>query len=85
MVVGRRAGKETIVSRRGVAARYSGGNKRKLSLAASLIGQCPVVFLDEPTTGPRGPRDEPCTRADAGASVMDRESGGPEEKPPNES
>jgi len=30
---------------------YSGGNKRKLSIASSLVGQCPVVFLDEPTTG----------------------------------
>ena len=29
----------------------SGGNKRKLSTAISLIGDPPVVFLDEPTTG----------------------------------
>lgn len=30
---------------------YSGGNKRKLSTAISLIGDPPFVFLDEPTTG----------------------------------
>eukprot|EP00123_Amoebidium_parasiticum_P018720 comp24269_c0_seq1/m.45256 comp24269_c0_seq1/g.45256 ORF comp24269_c0_seq1/g.45256 comp24269_c0_seq1/m.45256 type:complete len:1770 (-) comp24269_c0_seq1:99-5408(-) len=30
---------------------YSGGNKRKLSTAMALIGDPPVVFLDEPTTG----------------------------------
>uniref|UniRef100_A0A8B9KMW3 P-type phospholipid transporter n=1 Tax=Astyanax mexicanus TaxID=7994 RepID=A0A8B9KMW3_ASTMX len=33
------------------AGTYSGGNKRKLSTAMSLIGCPPVVFLDEPTTG----------------------------------
>ncbi|KAK5601059.1 ATP-binding cassette sub- A member 1 [Crenichthys baileyi] len=33
------------------AGTYSGGNKRKLSTAISLIGCPPVVFLDEPTTG----------------------------------
>ena len=30
---------------------YSGGNKRKLSAALALIGDPPIVFLDEPTTG----------------------------------
>jgi len=30
---------------------YSGGNKRKLSLAVALIGAPPVVFLDEPSSG----------------------------------
>uniref|UniRef100_A0A3B4GMZ5 P-type phospholipid transporter n=1 Tax=Pundamilia nyererei TaxID=303518 RepID=A0A3B4GMZ5_9CICH len=33
------------------AGGYSGGNKRKLSTAISLIGSPPVIFLDEPTTG----------------------------------
>jgi ATP-binding cassette subfamily A (ABC1) protein 3 len=28
---------------------YSGGNKRKLSLAMALIGNPSVVFLDEPS------------------------------------
>jgi len=34
-----------------VAGSYSGGNKRKLSLAIALIGSPSVVFLDEPSSG----------------------------------
>lgn len=30
---------------------YSGGNKRKLSTAVALIGDPPILYLDEPTTG----------------------------------
>jgi ABC-2 type transport system ATP-binding protein len=33
------------------ASTYSGGMRRRLDLAMSLIGHPPVVFLDEPTTG----------------------------------
>ncbi|WAR23494.1 ABCA1-like protein [Mya arenaria] len=34
-----------------ISINYSGGNKRKLSTAISLIGNPSVIFLDEPTTG----------------------------------
>ncbi|KAK1299369.1 ABC transporter A family member 12 [Acorus calamus] len=34
-----------------LAGKYSGGMKRRLSVAISLIGDTQVVFLDEPTTG----------------------------------
>lgn len=33
------------------AENLSGGNKRKLSVAMALIGNPPIVFLDEPSTG----------------------------------
>jgi ABC-2 type transport system ATP-binding protein len=34
-----------------LAATYSGGMRRKLDLAMTLIGRPSIVFLDEPTTG----------------------------------
>jgi ATP-binding cassette subfamily A (ABC1) protein 3 len=33
------------------AEKLSGGNKRKLSVAMAMIGNPPIVFLDEPSTG----------------------------------
>ncbi|MGB4137930.1 MAG: ATP-binding cassette domain-containing protein [Microbacterium sp.] len=40
----------TDAAERRVAA-YSGGMRRRLDIAMSLIGNPPVIFLDEPTTG----------------------------------
>ena len=34
-----------------MAGGYSGGNKRKLSVAIAMIGNPEIVFLDEPSTG----------------------------------
>jgi len=33
------------------ANQLSGGNKRKLSVSMALIGDPPLIFLDEPSTG----------------------------------
>ncbi|NUT40269.1 MAG: ATP-binding cassette domain-containing protein [Thermoactinospora sp.] len=33
------------------ASTYSGGMRRRLDIAMSLIGSPPIIFLDEPTTG----------------------------------
>jgi ABC-2 type transport system ATP-binding protein len=33
------------------ATTYSGGMRRRLDLAGAIVGNAPVIFLDEPTTG----------------------------------
>ncbi len=52
-------------------ATYSGGMRRRLDLAMSLIGSPPVVFLDEPTTGL-----DPEARLEVWQSVRDLAHGG---------
>lgn len=44
-----RIGLDAAADRR--VAEYSGGMRRRLDIAMSLIGDPPVLFLDEPTTG----------------------------------
>src|SRR4051794_27043566 len=53
------------------ASTYSGGMRRRLDLAATLVGQPRVVFLDEPTTGL-----DPRSRAELWATVRELRAGG---------
>jgi ABC-2 type transport system ATP-binding protein len=47
-------------------ATYSGGMRRRLDIAMSLVGEPPVIFLDEPTTGL-----DPQSRLEVWASIRD--------------
>lgn len=52
-------------------ATYSGGMRRRLDIAMSLIGDPPVIFLDEPTTGL-----DPEARLEVWRSVKELAEGG---------
>jgi ABC-2 type transport system ATP-binding protein len=52
-------------------ATYSGGMRRRLDIAMSLIGDPPVIFLDEPTTGL-----DPQGRLEVWQAVKDLADGG---------
>jgi ABC-2 type transport system ATP-binding protein len=53
------------------AATYSGGMRRRLDIAMSLIGDPPVIFLDEPTTGL-----DPEARVEVWAAIRELARGG---------
>ena len=53
------------------AGTYSGGMRRRLDIAMSLIGDPPVIFLDEPTTGL-----DPQARIEVWATVKELAKGG---------
>ena len=53
------------------AATYSGGMRRRLDIAMSLIGNPPVIFLDEPTTGL-----DPQARVEVWKTIKDLANGG---------
>ncbi len=48
------------------AGSYSGGMRRRLDLAMTLVGDPRVIFLDEPTTGL-----DPCSRRDLWQIIRD--------------
>ncbi|WP_240669999.1 ABC transporter ATP-binding protein [Actinoplanes solisilvae] len=52
-------------------ATYSGGMRRRLDIAMSLIGDPPVIFLDEPTTGL-----DPEARLEVWSAVQELAAGG---------
>ncbi len=52
-------------------AEYSGGMRRRLDIAMSLVGDPPVIFLDEPTTGL-----DPQARLEVWAAVRELAAGG---------
>jgi ATP-binding cassette, subfamily A (ABC1), member 3 len=54
-----------------VSSGYSGGMKRKLSVACATIGQPQLVFLDEPSTGM-----DPVARRDLWAVISEMVTGG---------
>ncbi|MFL4476002.1 ABC transporter ATP-binding protein [Paeniglutamicibacter sp. MACA_103] len=53
------------------ASTYSGGMRRRLDIAMSLIGNPPTIFLDEPTTGL-----DPQARLEVWQTVRDLAAGG---------
>jgi len=53
-----------------LSSQYSGGMKRKLSVAIATIGSPPIVFLDEPSTGM-----DPVARRDLWRVISDMVSG----------
>ncbi|MET4923888.1 ATP-binding cassette domain-containing protein [Streptomyces sp. PSRA5] len=56
---------------RRLAGTYSGGMRRRLDLAAGLVGEPEVIFLDEPTTGL-----DPRSRQELWEVVRDLSAGG---------
>lgn len=53
------------------ASTYSGGMRRRLDIALSLVGNPQIIFLDEPTTGP-----DPEARIEVWKTVKELADGG---------
>ena len=54
-----------------LSSTYSGGNRRKLSVAIAFIGDPPLIFLDEPTSGV-----DPASRRRVWAAITEAVRGG---------
>ena len=64
-----------------LAKTYSGGMRRRLDLAASLVFSPPVLFLDEPTTG-LDPRSRIAMWNIIGEAVLRRDNAAPDDAVP---